>query len=247
MRSRITDLRATTRTGGRAARSGFTHPISSSAETSPTTIAARACGPTSTTSIPSTRTTASKTTNGAESFTRSAMTPSSARTRPAEMALEKATRIGRRAPASRSSRHGMSQVYGNVVEDNWQGITGLNDHRGTGNAGPWTLTNLYVHDNIVTSRVEDAGGGRSGIIDTKGTNAFSAGANNRFRQNTLFPRKKAPILFLDGQRTGRNRMASIRPGRIRNGSALTMNVSAVAARKVSRRSSSPISANCRRR
>ena len=29
------------------------------------------------------------------------------------------------------------EVYGNTLVDNWQGITGLNDHRGTGNHGAW--------------------------------------------------------------------------------------------------------------
>ena len=46
------------------------------------------------------------------------------------------------------------EVHGNTLEDNWQGITGLDDHRGTGNAGPYTLINLNVHDNVVTSRVD---------------------------------------------------------------------------------------------
>ncbi|MBI5387773.1 MAG: right-handed parallel beta-helix repeat-containing protein [Verrucomicrobia bacterium] len=78
------------------------------------------------------------------------------------------------------------EVCGNTLEDNWQGITGLDDHRGTGNAGPWTLTNLNVHGNVVTSRIADPGGGRTGIIDTKGTGAFTASANNRFRENTYF-------------------------------------------------------------
>ena len=75
------------------------------------------------------------------------------------------------------------EVYGNTLEDNWQGITGLDDHRGTGTRGPWTLLNLFVHDNVVTSRVVDAGAGRTGIVDTAGTGAFSSSANNRYRQN----------------------------------------------------------------
>jgi parallel beta-helix repeat protein len=75
------------------------------------------------------------------------------------------------------------QVYGNTLEDNWQGITGLEDHRGAGTHGPWTLRNLDVHDNAVTSRLVDAGAGRTGIVDTAGTGAFSAAANNRYRQN----------------------------------------------------------------
>jgi hypothetical protein len=75
------------------------------------------------------------------------------------------------------------EVYGNTLVDNWQGITGLDDHRGTGNRGTWTLTNLYVHDNTVTSLLMDKGSGRTGVVDTAGTGAFSTTANNRFRQN----------------------------------------------------------------
>ena len=78
------------------------------------------------------------------------------------------------------------EVCGNTLEDNWQGITGLNDHRGVGNAGPYTLTNLNVHHNLVTSRIADPGGGRTGIIDSKGADAFSSSGNNRFHQNTYF-------------------------------------------------------------
>jgi len=79
------------------------------------------------------------------------------------------------------------EVCGNTLEDNWQGITGLEDHRGVGNAGPYTLTNLNVHDNLVTSRILDTGGGRTGIIDTKGLGAFAAAVSNRFHGNTYLP------------------------------------------------------------
>jgi parallel beta-helix repeat protein len=70
------------------------------------------------------------------------------------------------------------EVYGNVLEDNWQGITGLDDHRSHTN----TLKNLNVHDNWITSRPSNPGGGRSGIIDMDGWTAYAAG-NNRFHGN----------------------------------------------------------------
>jgi parallel beta-helix repeat protein len=76
------------------------------------------------------------------------------------------------------------EVYGNTVEDNWQGITGLNDHRGVGIDGPYVLTNLNVHHNTIRSRVTDEGGGRTGVVDTEGIDAFLPGANNRFHENT---------------------------------------------------------------
>jgi len=76
------------------------------------------------------------------------------------------------------------EVVGNTVEDNWQGITALDDHRGSGNAGPYTVVNLNVHDNTILSRLTDDGGGRTGLVDMKGTGAFLPTANNRFQQNT---------------------------------------------------------------
>jgi parallel beta-helix repeat protein len=74
------------------------------------------------------------------------------------------------------------EVYGNLVEDNWQGITGLDDHRGSGRYGPYSLSNLYVHDNLIISRITDPGGGRTGIADLDLTSAFTTG-NNRFQNN----------------------------------------------------------------
>ena len=76
-----------------------------------------------------------------------------------------------------------TEVYGNTLIDNWQGITGLNDHRGTGYYGPYVLKNLYVHDNSVTSIVNQPGGGRSGMLDTVNHDAYLSGSNNRFLKN----------------------------------------------------------------
>ena len=74
------------------------------------------------------------------------------------------------------------EIYGNLVEDNWQGITALEDHRGVGPYGPYAVTNLYVHDNMIISRITDPGGGRTGIIDMDLVTAFAYG-NNRFQNN----------------------------------------------------------------
>ena len=60
----------------------------------------------------------------------------------------------------------------------------LNDYRGGGNAGPWVITNLNVHDNVIRSRVNDDGAGRTGLVDMRGRAAFLPDANNVFRQNT---------------------------------------------------------------
>ena len=75
------------------------------------------------------------------------------------------------------------EIYGNTLEHNWQGITALDDHRGTGIHGPWTLINLNVHDNTVISGIIAAGGGRTGVADSAGTASFSSTANNRFQRN----------------------------------------------------------------
>ena len=74
------------------------------------------------------------------------------------------------------------EVYGNIVEDNWQGITGLDDHRGNGRYGPYVLKNLYVHDNVIISRITDPGAGRTGVVDIDEWTAYTSG-NNRFERN----------------------------------------------------------------
>lgn len=77
------------------------------------------------------------------------------------------------------------EVTENHVEDNWQGITGLMDHRQDPNAphGPWELVNLHVHDNRVILGNPPAGGGQVGIVDMQGTGAFQPAARNRFERN----------------------------------------------------------------
>ena len=79
------------------------------------------------------------------------------------------------------------EVYGNTLADNWQGITGLEDHRVRQvGSGGWALRNLYVHDNTITTTLSLRGGGRSGVAETSGQTAFSESANNRFDFNTYY-------------------------------------------------------------
>lgn len=76
-----------------------------------------------------------------------------------------------------------TEVYGNTVVDNWQGIMAVNADRGTGTYGVRVLSNLWVHDNtVVQGGVVQAGSGRSGIADLAGTSAFTM-LNNRFTGN----------------------------------------------------------------
>ena len=77
------------------------------------------------------------------------------------------------------------EVYGNTLTDNFQGIAGLAQNRGTGAYGPLVLRNLYVHDNSIYQQApQRAGAGRTGVIDNDGTAAFSA--NNRFVRNSYW-------------------------------------------------------------
>lgn len=111
------------------------------------------------------------------------------------------------------------EVYQNVVEDNWQGICGLADHRGTGIHGPWDLTNLHVHDNRVRIGAAAIPNGRTGIIDTQGLGAFQPAAQNRFERNHYQGNPAEPrfIWANDGhtwdqwQAAGQDREGSMRP------------------------------------
>jgi parallel beta-helix repeat protein len=75
---------------------------------------------------------------------------------------------------------GNVEVYDNVVEDNCNGIGGVQQDRGGGDRGEYLLEDLYVHDNtIVMSR------GRSGVAQpfSSTPDAFSNARNNRFENN----------------------------------------------------------------
>jgi parallel beta-helix repeat protein len=72
------------------------------------------------------------------------------------------------------------EVYGNIVEDNFHGITAVQQDRGEGRYGPYVLRNLWVHDNVV--RMER---GRNGVARDDGDDeVFSSRGNNRFDRNT---------------------------------------------------------------
>lgn len=72
------------------------------------------------------------------------------------------------------------EIYGNILEDNYHGITGVQQPRGEGRHGPYLLRNLWVHDNEVRmSR------GLNGVARDDGDeDVFSATGNNRFDRNT---------------------------------------------------------------
>jgi parallel beta-helix repeat protein len=68
------------------------------------------------------------------------------------------------------------EVYGNIVEDNENGIGGLEADRGSGPHGVYRLTNLWVHDNSVRQLTGYAAG-------VNGAVAVFATQNNRFTDN----------------------------------------------------------------
>jgi hypothetical protein len=78
------------------------------------------------------------------------------------------------------------EVYGNVLLDNWQGITGHDDiRRGTGISGLpncplYSVQNLNVHNNTITSITRSDG--RTGLQDDNDSQIFYT--NNRFENNT---------------------------------------------------------------
>jgi hypothetical protein len=76
-------------------------------------------------------------------------------------------------------------VYGNRLEENWQGITGLTI---TGAPHPWPLdaTGLNVHDNTVVHLTDQGAGSGGRYPDTRGAggSALQPAANNRFERNT---------------------------------------------------------------
>lgn len=77
------------------------------------------------------------------------------------------------------------QVYGNTVEDNWNGIMGIQQDRGAGH----DLRNLDVHDNdiVVSKTMPRDGSGHgayaAGIVQDTGDPAVFTGRNNRFHGN----------------------------------------------------------------
>ena len=69
------------------------------------------------------------------------------------------------------------EIYGNTVEDNYNGISLTRQNRGSGDYGLHTIANVYVHDNTVIDS------GMTGAAQDIGSDAIYS-ANNRFENNT---------------------------------------------------------------
>ena len=68
------------------------------------------------------------------------------------------------------------EIYGNHVEGNFNGITAVQQNRGSGDFGPFKVQNIYVHDNVIVNS-----GGTGVATDTGDGSIWSS--NNRFRSN----------------------------------------------------------------
>jgi parallel beta-helix repeat protein len=77
------------------------------------------------------------------------------------------------------------EVYGNVIEGNNVGLSGVQQNRGTGNRGPWLVQNLYVHDNtFIRQTGAEYGGAHAVLASDDGSDLTTATRNNRWRNNT---------------------------------------------------------------
>ena len=74
-----------------------------------------------------------------------------------------------------------AEVYGNTVVNNYNGITAVQQNRGTGAYGTHTTQNVYVHDNQITMTV-----GRTGIGEDVGNKLVFTSTNNRFVNDTYY-------------------------------------------------------------
>lgn len=71
------------------------------------------------------------------------------------------------------------EVFDNVVTDNGNAITGIQQERGDGTYGPRLLENLHVYNNTI-----EPGSGRTGVVQDTGDDAVFTTRNNRFTSNT---------------------------------------------------------------
>jgi parallel beta-helix repeat protein len=71
------------------------------------------------------------------------------------------------------------EVYGNDVSNNANGITAIQQNRGSGAYGPHEISNLYVHDNVITMK-----DGKTGLAQSVGDNSYFTSRNNRWVHNS---------------------------------------------------------------
>ncbi len=69
------------------------------------------------------------------------------------------------------------EIYGNIVEDNYNGITLIQQDRGSGAIGPYLLRNVSVHDNTVVRS------GRTGAVQDMGDQSMFTTGDITFQNN----------------------------------------------------------------
>lgn len=70
------------------------------------------------------------------------------------------------------------EVYNNILEENADGIGAMQQNRGSGAYGPYQVTNLRVHDNVLV-----ANGGWTGVVQDVGDMSIFVSRNNAFYHN----------------------------------------------------------------
>lgn len=84
------------------------------------------------------------------------------------------------------------EIYGNTVSGNFNGITGIQQSRGSGPHGAYVVQNLYVHDNTITQTTAQAGYSpvradvAAGLVEDDGGSGIFTTRNNRFVHNTYY-------------------------------------------------------------
>jgi hypothetical protein len=84
------------------------------------------------------------------------------------------------------------EIYGNIVRNNFNGITAVQQNRGTGRYGPHEINNLFVHDNVITMP-----SGKTGLAQDVGDDSYFQTRNNRWSNNTYYLGTSARFGWLD--------------------------------------------------
>lgn len=81
------------------------------------------------------------------------------------------------------------ELYGNVVSGNLNGITGVQQNRGSGAYGPHLIQNFYAHDNTITQTTPQGAGyadAAAGLVEDTGDTGLFTSRNNRYVHNTYY-------------------------------------------------------------
>ena len=85
------------------------------------------------------------------------------------------------------------EIYGNILSGNADGIGCYQEARGSGAYGPYEISNLYVHDNVVRLTT-----GMTGLAQSVGDVSYYRSRNNRFVRNTYYLGTNAQYFWWEG-------------------------------------------------